>query len=364
MKEDRIKIKGWYNRFDSKLKSLREEYTKMDLIKSDILENQRILNEYKIDEQNKEKKVIIKSNKKLINRDIEKALLNRVNIKNFKQLDVEDNIFLVNILQKIKDIKENNKNNKSNKKLPFKRYKTNNDYGNINYLLTNDNNNQFKPRKNLRILTKINNNESRYNKIQKEKPLIIKQKTDLILNTEQNKQEFSVKDIINYNNNKNKTENNINFFETLSQVDNHEINKNNSKNKDILKIHNRFKVVKLVKDKLHNCELSGNLLNKNIKDTQNLMKLSKSLAKYKNKKLKFYNINNNIKINYSKIKDIKDVEKNIFNENIKNNKSELNIRAKSKKDKDKINKNKSLLLPICTPNNKSYIKPNSNILKL
>ena len=59
-----IKIKNkktiieWYNRFDEKLKSLKETNLKMNLVKAEIIDNQRLLEEYKMDKQNIEKKII------------------------------------------------------------------------------------------------------------------------------------------------------------------------------------------------------------------------------------------------------------------------------------------------------------------
>ena len=54
------------------------------------------------------------------NYELENKLLRKVNLKNFNELD-HDNIFLKNILRKIKERKENIK---KGKQLPFKRYKT------------------------------------------------------------------------------------------------------------------------------------------------------------------------------------------------------------------------------------------------
>ena len=124
------------------------------------------------------------------------------------------------------------------------------------------------------------------------------------------------------------------------------------------KIRNMIRMVKIVKEGLHNCELSGNLLNKNIEKTKNIMKLSKSKAKNKSKLI--------LKINYSKIKDIRDVEKHIFansKENTKNNKSVSSLKSKVKKDEKGYNKlhKKFVVLPICSPYNKSYLKNNDNI---
>ena len=350
MKEtnERNKIKGWYNRFDEKLKSLKDVNYKMSLIKSEILDNQRLLSEYRFDEQNKIIKKIKITN---ITKDIDKRLLKRVNINNYKELD-NDNIFLKKVLEKIKERK---KNIKKGKKLSFKRYKTNNDYGNINYL------------QNLKIITNKNN---LLNNNQKEKPLIIKHKTNLVLNlnTEQNKnEEYSVKDLINYNYNKNNTENNVNcFFETLSNNDNYDIRKNNNLKQEN-QLRNMIKVYKKVKSGLQNCELSGNLLNRNIQKTKEILNFSNSPTQLKKQKQKNKKDNKKL-INYSKVKDLRDVEKHVFKglnqESMKNNKS-LSAFKLSQKNKDKDNnKNKIptklLLLPICPPHNKSYIKTNAN----
>ena len=69
-KKNGIKIKDWYNRFDDKLKSLKNANLKIELLKSDIIENQRILNEYKFDEQNKKRKKTTKGNM-LLNKNSE-----------------------------------------------------------------------------------------------------------------------------------------------------------------------------------------------------------------------------------------------------------------------------------------------------
>ena len=377
MEEKKVgnKIKQWYNRFDEKLKPLKETHLKMNIIKEEIIDNQRLLDEYKMDQQNIEKRIIAKRKIKF-NNEIENKLLRRVNINNYDELD-HDNIFLRNILKKIKERKENIKKGKP---LPFKRYKTNNNYENINnFFKSNDVKNQISPKKNTNInnirlhnLKLFTNNQElnngiKNNIIRKERPFMIKHKTNLILNlhTEQNKddkneKEYSIKDIINLNNNRNMTENNVNFFETLSQEDKYTMKKSKSKNE---KIRNMIKMIKLVKKGLHNCELSGNILHKNIENTRNFLKLNNS---------KEENLNHRkliLKINYSKIKDLRDVEKHVFSnleENMKNNKSVSGLKSKKNKedknkDKNKLNK-KFLILPKCTPNNKSYLKKNDKLV--
>jgi len=368
------KIKEWFNRFDEKLKPQRDKHIQMELIKSEILDNQRILSEYKKDKKNKVKKKIKKGNVSL-NKDIDKRLLRRCNINNIQELE-DDNIFLKRILLKIKERKDNIK---TGKKQLFKRYKTNNDYGNINCIFKKNNNinNENKlltPRKsnnknNKNFLNKIffnKNNESNKsleNDISKrERPFIVKKNTNLILDLETNKNhEYSVKDIINYNYNKNNTEGNVNFFETLSQEENYGLSKSNSRKNNYAK--NMIKMIKLVKNGLHNCELSGNILNNNIKKTKNILKFCNSPSKITNKK------NLITKINYSKIKDIRDVERNIFptpKENIKINKSGFILKSGKKNNitekNNNLSKKKLLILPICLPNNKSYIKTNNKIL--
>ena len=367
---ERNRIKEWYNRFDEKLKSLRDIKYKMNLVKSEIIDNQKLLSEYKMDEQNKDfkKKKIGRIN---VANDIDKKLLNRVNINNYKELD-NDNIFLKRVLEKIKERKENIK---KGKKLQFKRYKTNNDYGNINYNYILNERGKNNNLQNLKIIISKNglNNEDKKDIIKKEKPLMIKHKTNLILNlnTEQNKnEEYSVKDIINYNYNKNNTENNVCFFETLSHNDNYEIKSGKSKQDNNIK--NMIKIFKKVNSGLQNCELSGNILNRNIQKTKDILNFKNSPSQKKDNKKVI------LKINYSKVKDLRDVEKHIFKnskqENIKNNKSVSVFKLKQKnaqnkditkyKDKDK-NKipTKLLVLPICTSHNKSYIKTSAkNVL--
>ena len=346
-KKNEIKIKGWFNRFDEKLKSLKEVNLKLELLKSDIIENHRILNEYKFEEQNKKRKKIIKE-KIILNKDEEIRLIKGANINNYKELE-HDNYFLKKILEKIKERKENIK---KGKKLVFKRYKTNNDYGNIKYNFFTD--------KHITSSNKdiINNNTK--NNIIQEKPLMLKHKTNLILNLnlEQNKnEEYSVKDFININYNRNNTENNVNcFFETLSHQDKYEMKTSSSRKKN--KIKNMIKMIKIVKSGLQNCELSGNLLVNKIQKTKNNLRFNNSSTKNKDKRKII------LKINYSKIRDIRDVERQIFSkpkENIKNNKLTSNHK-KNKKDKIDIN-TKKLILPICVPNNKSnksYSKTNTN----
>ena len=124
------------------------------------------------------------------------------------------------------------------------------------------------------------------------------------------------------------------------------------------KIKNMIKMIKIVKSGLQNCELSGNLLVNKIQKTKNNLRFNNSETKNKDKRKLI------LKINYSKIKDIRDVERQIFSkpkENIKNNKLKSNHK-KNKKDKIDIN-TKKLILPICVPNNKSnksYSKTNTN----
>ena len=364
--KEEIKIKEWYNRFDEKLKSLKETNLKMNLVKAEIIDNQRLLEEYKMDKQNIEKK-IIKKRKIILDQNMEKRLLRRVNINNYDELD-HDNLFLKKILEKIKQRKEMIK---SGKRLPFKRYRTNNDYGNVNYIYHNNNiknpitlNKITNNNNNLKLkLILDNKNEINYKKknsiIKEQKPLILKPNKNLILNLDEpnnDEKEYSIKDIINLNYKKNLTENNVNFFETLS----HEDKMKNYSSKKENKIRNMIRMVKIVKEGLHNCELSGNLLNKNIEKTKNIMKLSKSKAINKSKLI--------LKINYSKIKDLRDVEKHIFStseKDIKSNKSVSGLKTKTKnsvnKDKNKLHK-KFVVLPICTTKNRSYLKKNDNLL--
>ena len=179
--KERIKIKEWYNRFDDKLKSLKETNLKLNIIKSDIIDNQRLLEEYKMDRQNIEKKAI-KKRKIILDKNIETRLIRRVNINNYDDLD-SDNIFLKKILEKIKQRKEMIK---SGNRLPFKRYRTNNDYGNVNLIYQNNNIkkitlNKIKNNNNKLKLTNILDNKNDMNRkmtnniIKKEKPLILKQ---------------------------------------------------------------------------------------------------------------------------------------------------------------------------------------------
>ena len=378
-KKEGNKIKEWFNRFVEKLKPLKETHIKMNIIKEEIIDNQRLLDEYKMDQQNIEKKMISNRNTQF-NYELENKLLRKVNLKNFNELD-HDNIFLKNILRKIKERKENIK---KGKQLPFKRYKTDNNYININKLLqNNDVINKVTPKmsynlNNLKFhfLKLFSNNQDlntgiKSYMVKKEKPLMIKQKTNLILNlhseqinNDKNEKEYSINDVINLNNNRNMTENNVNFFETLSQEDKYGMKKSNSKNDKKIKIKNMIKMIKLVKKGLQNCELSGNILNKNIEQTRNFLKLNNSKPKIlKQRKLI-------MKINYSKIKDLRDVEKQIFNdpkENMKTNKSAAKAKSKRKKneknDKDKNQLNKKfLILPKMTTNNRSYLKKNDKFV--
>jgi hypothetical protein len=378
-KKEGNKIKQWFNRIDEKLKPLKETHIKMNIIKEEIIDNQRLLDEYKMDQQNIEKKMISNRNTQF-NYELENKLLRKVNLNNFNELD-HDNIFLKNVLRKIKERKENIK---KGKQLPFKRYKTDNNYININKLLqNNDVINKVTPKmsynlNNLKFhfLKLFSNNQDlntgiKSYMVKKEKPLMIKQKTNLILNlhseqinNDKNEKEYSINDVINLNNNRNMTENNVNFFETLSQEDKYGMKKSNSKNDKKIKIKNMIKMIKLVKKGLQNCELSGNILNKNIEQTRNFLKLNNSKPKIlKQRKLI-------MKINYSKIKDLRDVEKQIFNgpkENMKTNKSAAKAKSKRKKneknDKDKNQLNKKfLILPKMTTNNRSYLKKNDKFV--
>ena len=132
------------------------------------------------------------------------------------------------------------------------------------------------------------------------------------------------------------------------------------------------KVYKIIKTNLQNCELSGNILNRNIQKTKDLLDFNNSPTQQKQKqKEKQKNDNQKLilKINYSKVKDLRDVERQIFNnskqENIKNNKSVSIFKLKQKNNQSQSNDNKNtknkiptklLLLPICSSYNKSYIK--------
>ena len=91
------KIKEWFNRFDEKLKPQRDKHIQMELIKSEILDNQRILSEYKMDEQNKVRKKIKKGNvslskdidkvKNMLIKEVETLAYNQLNNKNHKDLN-------------------------------------------------------------------------------------------------------------------------------------------------------------------------------------------------------------------------------------------------------------------------------------
>ena len=90
------KIKEWFNRFDEKLKPQRDKHIQMELIKSEILDNQRILSEYKMDEQNKVRKKIKKGNVSL-SKDIDLTEIAKIAnlVMQFHLMEVNVSLFQI-----------------------------------------------------------------------------------------------------------------------------------------------------------------------------------------------------------------------------------------------------------------------------
>ncbi len=351
----------WFQKLDSPLKSVNIQYNRLFYKKRDLSKNQRILNEYNIANP----KALSKSKK---NSPLdEKILLSRINIYNYKNLDRENNI-MKNILSKIEECKEKRKKSHRNISLKLKKIKTHNDYDQIN---SNKNINcihNYNKLQNLNLSSSIITPlVTDRNKGEQPLKLILNKNLNLNLeNINSDKNGLSSikhnKNIYNLekdkvNNIRNESENDNNFFQTLTRVDNFNNNKA-KKEKKYSKIENLCKMLEVIRDEENN----GKIINKDIL----CIKKNKRFANNLNKSKPV-----NLSINYSKIKSKKDIEENILNNNPKVlifDYLKHNIKKKSLKrlktqnnsecndniilDDNIIQRKKSLILPICPTSHK------------
>ena len=110
----------WFKKLDFPLKQVHSNYAKLDGKRREIVNNQKLLNEFNVN-SSKNKKIKLTKKDAQVNKFDEKKLLNRFNIYNYKELD-RDNMILKNLLSRI----ERSSINKSKKIL--KKYKTNHEY--------------------------------------------------------------------------------------------------------------------------------------------------------------------------------------------------------------------------------------------
>ena len=313
----------WFHKLDSQNNQVSSQYKKLNYKNRLITKNQRLLNEYNI--------LKSKNKIKLVKNDApfdEKILLRRININNYKELD-RDNMTIKNILAKL----EERKISKSIKKL--KKIKTNNEYEQLSYIrnhLLKPNyklklNNELYSQKNNSNLSVDNNKlKAQYLKYYsntptstdrnlKEKPKKSTLHKNIKINTEDIN--FDNKHLSSKNSDKNinelgkvivkreMTDNNSYFFQTLTRVGKYEEKDKRKKSNKFEKIQNLYEMIKAVKDEDKNCQKSGKKIYDEILNIKN--------KKYLNNINKSNIINTNSSINYSKIKNRKDIEKKIFN---------------------------------------------------
>ena len=298
-KNDKKSKEDWFKRLEKPLKSINIQYKKLILNKKELSKNQRILNEYNI---NDPQRILRRKNNLLYNDD--KVLLNRINIDNYKNLDRE-NIIIKKILSKIEE------RSKKNLSLKLRRFKTNKELEIINSSSISNKNiiGNIKIKKlNLHNNNHLLNTPSITDRNKNEKPLklILSKKINLSIENSNNENNYfsSIKRNNNkyYNNNyyniiNNVEENDKNFFKTLTRVDRFQ---NNIHKKSFKRIENAYEMMKLIRDE----EEYGNILNKKI-----------LFIKKSNKKLKSINLikKNKNSLNFTKIKNIKDIERKIIN---------------------------------------------------
>lgn len=408
-KKDDKNNEDWFQKLDFPLKQVHSNYVKLNIKRKEIVNNQKLLNEFNINHSKNKKIKLTKKDAQANNQFDEKKLLSRFNIYNYKQLD-RDNLILKNLLSKM----EQSVINKSKKKL--KKYKTNHEYdvseiscNNRKHELklnkeNNDENDKFnlghinntekkddsikKPIKlnkiHLKRLKYINSSENspqNTDRSRNNKPIELSTenhnlKNDHTNNTNNTNSEYYLStDEQNKNNNidifenknfiseisnaeKNDTSNNNNFFQTLTRVNQERKKKRIKKNK-LSKLQNLFQMMKVVHDGDQNCQKSGNIINTDLIKIKN-KKAMLSINKTEQRK-------NNVSINYSRIKTRKDIEEKILNnpqlhiyEHLKNNikiNSQKRIMSENyngiyrNHDEEKININNnkrknSLILPI------------------
>lgn len=406
-KKDDKNNDDWFQKLDFPLKQVHSNYVKLDIKRREIINNQKVLNEFNLN-PSKNKKIKLSKRDAQVNKFDEKKLLNRFNIYNYKELD-RDNMILKNLLARI----EKSSIIKNKKKL--KKYKTNHEYDvskiSVNnrkqelkldkeYNLKNDDNdklnlgkinytdkkgediNHKKPiklnkihLKRLKYISSSENTPQNTDRSRNDKPFEISTENhnlnnditssvNYISTDEQNKNNnidiFENKNFINEIsiNDKNETNNKNNFFQTLTRVNQDEPKKRIKKNK-LSKLQNLYQMMKIVYDGDQNCQKSGKIINNDLIQIKN-KKVMHSINKTEPRKI-------NLSINYSRIKTRKDIEEKILNnpqlhiyEHLKNN-----IKINSQKrimtqnyndinidhDEEEININnnnrkKSLILPI------------------
>ena len=366
-KKDDKNNEDWFQKLDFPLKQVHSNYVKLNIKRKEIVNHQKLLNEFNINKSKNKKIKLTKKDAQVNNQFDEKKLLNRFNIYNYKELDRE-NLILKNLLSKM----EQSVINKSKKKL--KKYKTNHEYdvseiscNNRKHELkldkeNNDENNKFnlghinntekkddsikKPIKlnkiHLKRLKYINSSENTpqsTDRSRNNKPIELSTENNLyndhtnntnntnsenyLSTDEQNKNNnidiFENKNLISEISNveKNDTSNNNNFFQTLTRVNQDGKKKRMKKNK-LSKLQNLFQMMKVVHDGDQNCQKSGKIINTDLIKIKN-KKVMLSINKTEQRK-------NNLSINYSRIKTRKDIEEKILNnpqlhiyEHLKNN---------------------------------------------
>ena len=366
-KKDDKNNEDWFQKLDFPLKQVHSNYVKLNIKRKEIVNHQKLLNEFNINKSKNKKIKLTKKDAQVNNQFDEKKLLNRFNIYNYKELDRE-NLILKNLLSKM----EQSVINKSKKKL--KKYKTNHEYdvseiscNNRKHELkldkeNNDENNKFnlghinntekkddsikKPIKlnkiHLKRLKYINSSENtpqNTNRSRNNKPIELSTENNLnndhtnntnntnsenyLSTDDQNKKNnidiFENKNLISEISNveKNDTSNNNNFFQTLTRVNQDGKKKRMKKNK-LSKLQNLFQMMKVVHDGDQNCQKSGKIINTDLIKIKN-KKVMLSINRTEQRK-------NNLSINYSRIKTRKDIEEKILNnpqlhiyEHLKNN---------------------------------------------
>jgi len=331
MSEHKNDIKDWFQRLYHPLKNIHSQYYKLNLDKKEITKIQKLLNEYDIKNY--------KNRIRLVKDDIpfeEKTILNRFNIYNYTKLE-RDNLMLKNLLSKV----EKQENKKINLKL--KKFKTNNEYGQLTLIKRNklDLQSKYSPLNSDRSdksripLNFISNHDSN-----KE---ILKTNSNYLssLKHKINSKSIDDKNIIKIN----KTDNNLNYFNTLDGVEQEEVKRRKKKSKNLENIYDKMKIVIRTG---HNCEKSGKILNDDILLTKRRKIFETSIHKNKSKD-KF-----NKSINYSKIRTKKDIEKNIIN-------NQTNDIFKYLKENIKLKSQRRITALKTIDNENNYVEKNINL---
>ena len=305
----------WFKKLYEPLKTLNFQYAKLLYKKKEISRNQKLLNEYKIDNpQNFKNKIKVKNNESLFD---EKILLKRVNINNYKDLD-KDNMILKKILSKMAET--NIKKNTRNLHSKLKRFKTNNDYSRLcpSKIISNNQSSRQSNSNKLKLnLQKKYLNYSllnylpfteRNNKNEKSLYKIMNKKYNLNIENNKNSEKYYLSsykkniktDVFSKklnNEGKKEEENNNNVFQTLTKVEKHQIN-NSNRNRP-RRIESLVDMMKAITDG----EKNINFLNKDLFKLKKIKKFNNTMIQ--NKKI-------NKSINYSKIKTKKDIEEQIL----------------------------------------------------